>query len=117
MIEQQPGPPQITPDELHAASGAQFGLIIGRLTVENLELSKRLMSAQEYIAQAQADQAELERQVMQLTAGAVAYEDRINKLEKDLARLKNVGPEAMAIIDKAEDAIQSGKIKIVDGSG
>jgi K+/H+ antiporter YhaU regulatory subunit KhtT len=119
MTEQQPQQPapQISPDELHRASGAQFGLIIGRLTVENLELRKLLASAQTTITQSQADQAELERQNSQLAAGAVAYENRIDQLEKELTRLKTIGPEAASIADQAEKAIQGAKIKIVDGSG
>jgi hypothetical protein len=45
MIDDQQQP-QITPDELHAATGSHFGVIIGRMAVENLELRSLLAAAQ-----------------------------------------------------------------------
>jgi len=82
MTDQPQSRPQIAPDELHAASGASFGIIIGRLNVENLELGKLLAAARAHIDQITAGRAELDRQISQLTAGAMEYENRIHELEQ-----------------------------------
>jgi predicted nucleic acid-binding Zn-ribbon protein len=103
MTDEQPQRPQITPDELHAATGSSFGLVIGRLTVDNLELRSLLAAAQKRIVQAAAERQDLQDEVSRLTAGAVAYEGRIDQLEKELAARPT--PEQVADLNAQIDQL------------
>jgi hypothetical protein len=114
MIDQQPEN-TITSDDLFA--------IIGRQTVENIKLREQLSaSAVKY--------NEVKKENTNLVENAVKYEDHIHDLEGQIARLKNLGPDAAAIADQGAGVIQetgfqllesleAGKEKAapVDGSG
>jgi hypothetical protein len=104
---QQPG--QISPDEFYAAIGARFGLLIGRLTVENLELQKLAGLLQAKIAKLEAEAAEGKQERDRLVANAISNEDHIHALQEEVAKFvdqEEVIKELETTIQELETTIE-----------
>lgn len=102
-----PNEPQFSQPEVQAAFAESYGLTIGPLTFQCLQLGKQIVSMRDHIAQLEADQAQLEAdqaklrwQNSQLVTGAVAYEKRIHELEAEVEDLRGTIPTVAQVADR-----------------